>query len=242
MESYKKFGLLKFDKKLTIFIKEIVSEEEIFADLKIIEDMKAFVDLSLSQLNVTKLSDNRYRSDIQILINTNQKELTTTLLESKGFVNIESKNTISKSELANNDGLNMETASRHRNQKIIYTEKYHFDKKSKISKDLYRAMKKRILDEYNDIEAVPFKMYIAFKLKGKSKGGLVLSAKPMRDGLKVVFNAEQGELNDYLNRTRDVSNIGHLGHGDYELKIINRIEIDYLMELFRESYELKLKK
>ena len=64
----------------------------------------------------------------------------------------------------------------------------------------------------------------------------------MKDALKVVFNAEQGELDDYLNRTRDVSNVGHLGHGDYELRITNKIEIDYLMELFRQSYELKLKK
>ena len=242
MESTKKFGILKFDKKLTIFIKEIVSEDEVFADLKTIEDMKAFVDISLSQLNVTKISNDKYRADIQILINDNQKELTITLLESKGFVNIESKNTISKLDLANNDGLNIQTTSHHRNQKIIYTEKYHFDKKSKVCKNLYTTLKNRVLEEYQDIEVVPFKMYIAFKLKDKSKGGLVISAKPMKDALKVVFNAEQGELDDYLNRTRDVSNVGHLGHGDYELRITNKIEIDYLMELFRQSYELKLKK
>ena len=61
MESTKKFGILKFDKKLTIFIKEIVSEDEVFADLKTIEDMKVFVDISLSQLNVTKISNDKYQ-------------------------------------------------------------------------------------------------------------------------------------------------------------------------------------
>lgn len=241
MESEKKFGLLKFGKKLTIFIKEIVDENELFQDLKTIENMKSFVDLSLSQLNVTKISKDKFRVDIQILIEPNQKELTITLLESKGFENIDSLNTKENINL-NSNNQNLQSSSYPKNQKIIYTENYHFDKKSKNCKDLYYELKNRVLNEYRDIEALPSKMYIGFKLKDKFKGSTIISVKPMREGLKIVYNASQGDLDDYLNKTRDVSAVGHLGQGDYELKITNRIEIDYAMELTQQTYENRIRK
>ena len=226
MESEKKFGLLKFDKKLTIFIKEIVSEEEIFQDLKLIESMKSFVDLSLSQINVTKIGRDKFRADIQILIDPKQKKLTITLLESKGFENID---TLNQKEKAN------------KNQKIIYTENYHLDKKPKNIKELYSELKTRILDEYLDVEAVPSKMYIAFKLNDESTNINIMSVLLRREHLIIVLNCKQGTLNDYLNRTRDVSEVGHLGPGDYELKINHEIDIDYVVELFNQSYEDKIK-
>ena len=238
MESDKKFGLLKFNKKYTIFIKEIISEEEVFNDIKTIENMKSFVDLSMSQLNVTKISKDKFRTDIQILIEPSQKELTVTLLESKGFKNIDSMNKKGKLNETNNS--NLQTTLHHKNQKIIYTENYHLDKKSKISKDLYLELKNRILEEHLDIEAVPNKMYIAFKLKEKINGNII-SVKPMKENLKITFNIKKGNLNDYINKTRDVSNLGHFGPGDYELKISNRIEIDYAIELFEQTYENKIR-
>ena len=225
MASEKKFGLLKFDKKLTIFIKEIVSEEEIFQDLKTIESMKSFVDLSLSQLNVTKIANDKYRVDIQILINPKQKKLTMTLLESKGFENI--------------DYLNQQEKV-NKNQKIIYTEKYHLDKKPENIKELYFELKSRILDEYMDIEAVPSKMYIAFKHTDDTTNINIMSVLLRREHLIIYLNNKQGTLNDYLNKTRDVSTVGHLGPGDYELKINNTIDIGYAIELFNQSYENKI--
>lgn len=242
MSSEKKFGILKFGKKLTIFIKETVSEEELYNDLKTIENMKSFVDLTLSQLNATKISKDKFRVDIEVLIEPNQKELTVTLLESKGFKNID---TLRNQELIN-EGLekdsNLQTTLHHKNQKIIYTENYHLDKKSKESIELYYALRNRILDEYPDIEIVPAKMYIGFKLKDKLKGSTIISIKPMKDNLKIIVNTKKGNLDDYLNKTRDVSNVGHLGQGDYELKINNKIEIDYVMELFKQSYDKRLEK
>lgn len=225
MASEKKFGLLKFDKKLTTFIKEIVSEEEIFQDLKTIESMKSFVDLSLSQLNVTKIAKDRYRADIQILIDPKQKKLTMTLLESKGFENIDYLN---QKEKVN------------KNQKIIYTEKYHLDKKPENIKELYLELKTRILDEYLDVEAVPSKMYIAFKHTDDTTNINIMSVILRREHLIIILNNKQGTLNDYLNKTRDVSTVGHLGPGDYELKINNTIDIGYAIELFNQSYENKI--
>ena len=103
MESIKKFGLLKFDKRLTIFIKEIVNEEEIFQDLKTIKNMKSFVDISLSELNVNKISKNKFKVDIQLLIEERDKDLVINLLRSKKFTEIpEIKRILSKEDLKNN--------------------------------------------------------------------------------------------------------------------------------------------
>ena len=226
MESEKKFGLLKFDKKLTIFIKEIVNEEEIFQDLKTIESMKSFVDLSLSNINVTKIGRDKFRADIQILIDPKQKKLTMTLLESKGFENIDFLN---QKEKVN------------KNQKIIYTENYHLDKKPENIKELYFELKSRILDEYMDIEAVPSKMYIAFKHNDETSNINIMSVLLRREHLIIYLNNKQGTLDDYLNKTRNVSNVGHLGPGDYELKINNGVDIGYVVELFKQSYENKIR-
>ena len=49
----------------------------------------------------------------------------------------------------------------------------------------------------------------------------------------------KGSLNDPKEFTRDVSNIGHWGNGDYDLTISNEQEIDYVLSLIKQSYENK---
>lgn len=47
----------------------------------------------------------------------------------------------------------------------------------------------------------------------------------------------KGSLNVPKEFTRDVSNIGHWGNGDYDLTISNEQEIDYVLSLIKQSYE-----
>lgn len=228
MESEKKFGLLKFDKKLTIFIKEIVNEDELFDDLKIIDNMKSFVDLSLSQLNVTKIATDKFRVDIQILIEEKDNELAINLLKSKNFRQIsEIKMVLSKDDL--------EINSYKKDQQIIYTEKYHFAGKQNHLKDLYDEIKTRITNEFDDIEVIPHKICLNFNHNEKN----IMAIEPMKTLLTVWFNLNKGQLDDYLNRTRDVSTVGHHGNGDYEMKVYDFHDIDYLIELFRQCYKVK---
>ena len=46
----------------------------------------------------------------------------------------------------------------------------------------------------------------------------------------------KGELNDSQNLFEDVSETGHWGNGDYELSIQEDKNIDYIVDLAKQSY------
>ena len=75
-------------------------------------------------------------------------------------------------------------------------------------------MKTRLLNLGDDIEIVPRKMYIGFKRKSN-----FVDVSFLKDGLWVWINLKSGELDDPNGLTRDVSEIGHHGNGDYDLSI-----------------------
>ena len=49
----------------------------------------------------------------------------------------------------------------------------------------------------------------------------------------------KGALDDPKEFTRDISDIGHLGNGDYDLTISSEKEIEYVLSLIKQSYENK---
>ena len=49
---------------------------------------------------------------------------------------------------------------------------------------------------------------------------------------------KKGSLNDPQKMARDVSNIGHWGNGDYEVKFKESKDIGYILSLIRQSYEI----
>jgi len=54
--------------------------------------------------------------------------------------------------------------------------------------------------------------------------------------MKQRLNLKQGQLDDPKELFRDVSHLGHWGVGDYEAKYDEKLEIDYLMSLVKQSY------
>ena len=61
----------------------------------------------------------------------------------------------------------------------------------------------------------------------------------LKKSLKVWLNLKNGELQDYKGITKDVSNIGHWGNGDYEIQIKDSENLDYILSLIKETYRLK---
>jgi len=55
--------------------------------------------------------------------------------------------------------------------------------------------------------------------------------------LKITINLAKGKLDDPENMTRDVSQIGHWGNGDYLVSLYDEGMVDYVMSLIRQSYE-----
>lgn len=116
------------------------------------------------------------------------------------------------------------------NKEIIkYTEEMCFNNKPDNIKELYENLKERILNEFEDIEIVATKLYIVFKTSNK----IIISIEAFKGQLKGWINLKNTKLIDPFNKTRDVSNIGHHGIGDYEMKIANDEDIDYFISLFK---------
>lgn len=125
------------------------------------------------------------------------------------------------------------------NKEIIkYTEEMCFNNKPDNIKELYENLKERILNEFEDIEIVATKLYIVFKTSNK----IIISIEAFKGQLKGWINLKNTKLIDPFNKTRDVSNIGHHGIGDYEMKIANDEDIDYFISLFKQAYKREIMK
>ena len=80
------------------------------------------------------------------------------------------------------------------------------------------------------------KLYIAFK--GSRN---ITDIEFHKNKLKVYINMKKGTLNDPLKITRDISNTGHWGNGDYCIIINSEDEIDNIIPLIKQSVNLNKK-
>lgn len=110
-----------------------------------------------------------------------------------------------------------------------YTEEEHLDNKPQEVKELYEDFKTAILNLSSDITVDAQKHYIAFKRKRN-----VVDIEIQKVGLKLWLNSIKGKLNDPKGITRDISTIGHLGNGDYEVKVKNTDDLEYIMSLVKQ--------
>ena len=62
-----------------------------------------------------------------------------------------------------------------------------------------------------------------------------------KNQLKVIINMKKGTLNDPLNLTKDVSETGHWGNGDYRVVIENMDDIDSVIPLVKQSLKVNRK-
>ena len=118
---------------------------------------------------------------------------------------------------------------------VVYTEEDHLEKASDNIKRLYEEIKNRIL-ELDDIDIEAKKLYIAFK--GMRN---ITDIEIHKNKLKIYINMKKGTLNDPLNISKDISDIGHWGNGDYCIIIDNEDDIDNLIPLIKQSLKLNKK-
>lgn len=116
----------------------------------------------------------------------------------------------------------------------LYDENFHLNQPKVLpsTKELYHNLKERILNIGDDIEIVNRKMYIGIKRK-KNFFDIYIG----KDVLWCWINLKIGKLDDPKNVCRDVSNIGHYGNGEYDLKITKETDLDYIMFLINQSYK-----
>lgn len=115
-----------------------------------------------------------------------------------------------------------------------YTIESHLQMASKEIKELFLALKEKIMSLDNSIVEEAKAKYIAYKLTTNFVD-IVIQKKAM----KGFLNVPSGKLNDQFNIARDLTKpkpTGHWGNGDYEVLIKNKDEMNKLFELIRRSY------
>lgn len=115
----------------------------------------------------------------------------------------------------------------------VYTEDYHLDtpKIREEIKQIYYTLKERILN-LGEVNIIPRKLYICF-----SRRTNFVDIEIRNKDVKIYLNLKKGELDDPKNITKDVSNQGHWGNGDYEVRLYPDTDMDYVMFLIKQSYK-----
>lgn len=113
----------------------------------------------------------------------------------------------------------------------VYTEERLLVNKSDKIISLYEKYRTAILNLTDNIEVKPQKWYIAFKKNRRN----ICDVEIQKIGLKITINIKKGELDDPKNITRNISEVGHLGNGDYELKVSDNKNLEYVMSLIKQT-------
>ena len=115
----------------------------------------------------------------------------------------------------------------------VYTEESITNYGSDFTKELYSQYKNKIMELGDDINVKFTQRYIGFKRGKKNFTDITVS----KDFIKIWLNQRKGKIDDSKNLCRDVSNIGHWGNGDYELRVTDNKDFEYILSLIRQSYE-----
>lgn len=119
----------------------------------------------------------------------------------------------------------------------LYSEEFHLNN-SKVKEEcvsIYNKFKERVIGIGEDVEVRPRKEYIGFIRKTN-----FVDVQFQSKNIKIFINLKRGELDDPKNICRDVKEIGHFGNGDYELKVDENSDLDYIMFLVKQSYSIKI--
>jgi predicted transport protein len=112
----------------------------------------------------------------------------------------------------------------------VYSEQDILAKGSDISVELYEKFKDAILNLADDIEVRPLKHYVGFRLNKKPIADIEI----LKKGLVMTINRRKGQLDDSKGLTSDVSEKGHLGNGDYIIRMQDDKDIEYIMSLVKQ--------
>ncbi len=98
-----------------------------------------------------------------------------------------------------------------------------------ILREKIKAFDERITEKFNQ-------QYIAYKFCKINFVDIV----PLKNGLKLYLNMPFNELQDEKNLARDMTNKGHLGNGDIEIKLETKESIPYCLGLIKQALEKQM--
>ncbi|GHP37674.1 hypothetical protein JP0040_13740 [Helicobacter pylori] len=131
------------------------------------------------------------------------------------------------------DAETLEKYKPKKEKKVYDLNSYNFGSHSRelfdiLSKGI-KALDKRIIENFNQD-------YISYKFS-KNFVDIV----PLKNGgLKLYLNMKFNELQDEKNLARDMTNKGHLGNGDIEVKLEEKENIPYCLGLIKQALEKQM--
>ena len=111
-----------------------------------------------------------------------------------------------------------------------YTEEYHLKDKPENILKLYNKLKKYLLSLNPKLSMSFRKYYMSFKLTKRIVSDIEIQNKQ----IKVYINTKKGTLKDIKNITRDISNTGTWGNGDYQVLISSEKQIPDVLDLIKQ--------
>ena len=102
-------------------------------------------------------------------------------------------------------------------------------------RELFDALRKEVLSMDTIVIEDHLRRYIAFK--GETN---FLDVVPQTKRLRLSLNMPYKEIDDPMNITNDVSNIGRWGNGDVEVGFSNMKDLPYIMNLVRQSFDWQM--
>lgn len=118
----------------------------------------------------------------------------------------------------------------------VYTEEEHLINSKEEILELYDKIKDFILSLDDSIDIKAKKLEIGFVYNKK----VMIDIHLQKKALKMWLNTKIGTLDDPKNITRDVSNTGHWGNGDYEIQISDDEDIEYIYSLIKQLYKKRV--
>ena len=102
-----------------------------------------------------------------------------------------------------------------------------------VTKMLFNALDRRIFNLSPDIKREFKKLYIAYKLDTNFVDIVV-----QKQRLRISVNMKFLQVHDPHDICRDITNLGRWGNGDVELFFEDMDDIDKVMEIIEQSYNL----
>lgn len=187
-------------------------------------------DVDWSQTRVAFVSTSFTENQI---LATNFKDIAIELLEIKQYDNdivaIKPIKKSNSSESIKPLTKNKETYKSVTDELKVFTEQDHIEKGSDFINELYEKFKSAIILLIDDIEVIPKKQYVAFN-KGKNVCGITI----LKNSLNIFINLRMGQLDDAKGLAKDVSKVGHWGNGDYQIKVEDDKDLEYIMSLVKQ--------
>ena len=115
---------------------------------------------------------------------------------------------------------------------IEYTEDDILSRANPDIRRLYQKLRKKIM-ELSGITVEAKKLYISFRAPKK-----ITDIEIQKNAIKVFLNVKKGQLNDPVGLCDDVSDIGHWGVGDYRIYLQDDTELNYVLDLIKQSYNI----